>query len=110
MSEDKVLVHNTNRCKLGKRMQEEKPFGIEDPGNEYDAHHIFPQTFRTFFEKYGIDIDDPFFGLYVELHDHRRGWRAYNDLWEAQIDEWEYMPDFDVKKIFEFLDSLERMW
>ena len=41
-----VLVHN--RCKLGNNMINSRNTPPQD-GNNYHAHHIFPQKFRKFF-------------------------------------------------------------
>ena len=55
--------------------------GICDQGQE--AHHIFPQKFRSDFKKAGINIDSPIFGSWVDKNQHR-GWSsAYNKEWKA---------------------------
>ena len=103
-----VLVHN--RCKLGENMKKEKPFGIEDPGDGYDAHHIFPQKFRGFFEALGIDIDAAEYGIWLPESEHRSGSYAYNLQWERQIKAWEESENYSIEDIFNFLNSLDRLW
>ena len=52
-----------------------------DP-KDMQAHHIFPKKFRDYFEKRGIDIDDPHFGVWLENHWHLSKAKAYNEEWE----------------------------
>ena len=108
ISKSNILVHN--RCKLGNNMAEEQPFGIQDPGPDYQAHHIFPQKFRSFFESVGIDIDAEEFGIWVEKTVHNKGAYSYNKLWEKEIDRLIKRGDYDAEDVFDFLNSLERFW
>jgi hypothetical protein len=55
-------------------------------GGIFDAHHIFPQQFRSWFTARGIDIDNPRFGTWWAHRDHRRNWRRYNADWEEWIE------------------------
>ena len=94
-----VLVHN--RCKLGNNMINSRNTPPQD-GNNYHAHHIFPQKFRKFFKSIGIDVDDPQFGIWVEEHEHLTNARSYNKLWE---DETARDTEF-----LEFVSQLTRLW
>ncbi len=99
-----VLVHN--RCKLGENMKKQGG----DPGADYDAHHILPQKFREFFQKAGIDIDSPEYGIWVQHNEHRAGSRSYNALWERQISIWKKNNSGTKADIIAFINSLERLW
>lgn len=59
------------------------------PGGEVkgaDAHHIFPKAFEKDFKAAGIDIHDPQYGVWWELHEHRQKAKAYNAEWEKFLD------------------------
>ena len=47
-----------------------------------DAHHIFPKKFEKNFNDAGIDIHDPQYGVWWEMHDHRKNSNPYNAEWE----------------------------
>ena len=47
-----------------------------------DAHHIFPKVFEKDFKAAGIDIHDPQYGVWWELHEHRQKAKAYNAEWK----------------------------
>ena len=103
-----VLVHN--RCKLGNNMINSRNTPPQD-GNNYHAHHIFPQKFRKFFESIGIDVDDSQFGIWVEEHEHLTNARSYNKLWEDEIAK--LMPLIGTARDTEFLEfvsQLTRLW
>ncbi len=53
----------------------------ENPSTEEQAHHVFPQKFRSFFEKAGINIDDPRFGSWWEASSHQKSAASYNKIW-----------------------------
>ena len=99
VSDSKVLVHN--RCKLGKNMEKEGKL-LKDTE---DAHHLYPQKYRSKFKDIGIDVDDAANGIAMDSKIHRAGARAYNKLWEEVIDEVteetaeSYMKDF-MKKAY----------
>lgn len=76
-----ILVHN--RCKLGKNM---KKAGLELKATE-DAHHLYPQKFRSEFKKIGIDVDDAINGIAMDSTVHRAGAQVYNKLWAQVINE-----------------------
>ena len=42
-----------------------------------DAHHMLPENFKSYFDEVGLNINDPKFGAWWELHDHRRKAWAY---------------------------------
>lgn len=52
----------------------------------FDAHHIFPQEFETIFQRAGIDIHDPKYGVWWELHEHRQNAKAYNAEWKRFLE------------------------
>ena len=54
-----------------------------DPGNSYQAHHVFPQAFEESFNKYGININDPRYGAWWETSTHPSKWFYYNEEWRA---------------------------
>lgn len=56
----------------------------KDMAKGHDAHHVFPQKFRKeFTDIVGNDwIDNPYFGAWWELHDHRKNAKAYNKAWK----------------------------
>ena len=85
-----VLVHN--KCFRGNLMDltgytDEMAAGL-------DAHHVFPQKFRDEFTKIVGNnwIDNPYYGSWWELHDHRKHAKAYNKLWEKFL---KTNPTFD---------------
>ena len=47
-----------------------------------DAHHLLPQKFRPSFKENNINIDDPKFGVWLDLHLHRKHGKEYNAEWE----------------------------
>ena len=103
-----ILVHN--RCPLGKNMVKD-PNGIGDPGLDFDAHHIFPQKFRYWFNKIGIDIDDPDFGIWLEKSEHLSNAKSYNKLWEKFFSRYNFNPKkIDIADVFAYLDEIGRMW
>ena len=99
VSDSKVLVHN--RCKLGKNM-EKAGKSLKDTE---DAHHLYPQKYRSKFKKIGIDVDDAANGIAMDSKIHRAGAYAYNKLWADVIDEVTketaetYMKQF-MKKVY----------
>ncbi|MBO5088229.1 MAG: hypothetical protein J6C01_06100, partial [Lachnospiraceae bacterium] len=107
VSIDEVLVHN--RCELGENMIND-PDGIGDPGTDYDAHHIFPQKFREYFEIIGIDVDDPDYGIWLDVHEHRSSAKSYNKKWEEFFGGFDSVEDISLDDIFEFISSLEKLW
>jgi len=50
-----------------------------------DAHHIFPQKFRTYFDNVGINIDAPWNISFIDFKLHRSRSYAYNALWSDFI-------------------------
>ncbi len=52
-----------------------------DPGAVYQAHHIFPQKFASFFKSKGINIHDPSLLKWWETASHLKNARAYNEAW-----------------------------
>ena len=52
----------------------------------FDAHHIFPQEFADVFKRAGIDIHDPQYGAWWELHEHRQKAKAYNAEWKEFLE------------------------
>ena len=52
----------------------------------FDAHHIFPQEFEIIFKRAGIDIHDPKYGVWWELHEHRQNAKAYNAEWKRFLE------------------------
>ena len=49
------------------------------------AHHVLPQKFLEFFNRKGLDINNPLFGMWVDPKWHARMSYAYNKSWEAFI-------------------------
>ena len=77
-----------NRCKLGKNIKND-PNGIGDPGT---------------------DIDDPDFGIWLDVHEHRSGANAYNKKWEEFFGRFSSIGDISINDIAEFLGSLDKLW
>ena len=75
-----VLVHNACR---NYRNSAKKYYDTDAIGQ--DAHHIFPQKFRTYFENVGINIDAPWNISFIDASIHRRSSYAYNALWSDFI-------------------------
>lgn len=50
-----------------------------------DAHHIFPQKFRSYFDNVGINIDTPQHITFIDSRIHHAGNYAYNALWSDFI-------------------------
>ena len=79
VGENGILVHN--RCKLGERMKRQ---GLLD--DTQDAHHLYPQKFRTEFENLGIDIDLVDNGIAMKSTMHRGALAVkYNAAWKDVI-------------------------
>lgn len=51
-------------------------------GAGHDAHHVFPRSFEPEFGAAGINIHEPNFGAWWELHDHRSNAVWYNEMWD----------------------------
>lgn len=103
-----VLVHN--RCTLGKNMEAAGNLPPQD-GKDYNAHHIFPQKFREFFESLGIDIDNPQFGIWLEEHEHLTNAYSYNKIWESEIEILKELTGIQRdQEFFRFLRGLGRLW
>lgn len=75
-----VLVHNScsNYRKSAKQY-------YNTDAIKQDAHHIFPQRFRNYFEARGIKIDDPWNITFIDSSLHRSKSYAYNALWRDFI-------------------------
>ena len=86
-----ILVHN--KCFRGNLQDLTKK--TDEAIEGMDAHHVFPQKFREEFKKIALGndwIDNPYYGAWWELHDHRRNARAYNKAWEKFL---KTNPSFD---------------
>lgn len=59
-----------------------------------DAHHIFPLKFKDQFNKAGINIHHPEYGLWWEQHIHRIKAAEYNKKWEDF-----FTPYKELKKV-----------
>ena len=80
VSDAGVLVHNTCRNYRNRAKQYYKTEAIGQ-----DAHHIFPQRFRDYFDAVGINIDDPWNISFIDSSLHRGKSYAYNALWRDFI-------------------------
>ena len=49
------------------------------------AHHVLPQKFNSFFDKAGINIHDPKFGMWVPETLHLKNSSVYNSRWAEFI-------------------------
>jgi hypothetical protein len=53
-----------------------------EEGVNQEAHHVFPQEYRDVFdERFGLNIDEPKYGSWVEGTIHRKWSWAYNQKW-----------------------------
>ena len=62
-----------------------KQSGI-DPGRGIDAHHIFPQHQRKFFESKGMNIDDPKHLAWWKKTSHQKAAYQYRKDWDGFIE------------------------
>jgi hypothetical protein len=60
------------------------------------AHHLFPQAFRNFFSKIGLNIDNPAYGTWWTTLDHQKNAKIYNNLWREFI---EKNPNATVQEV-----------
>ncbi len=67
-----------------------KRTGMNPQGME--AHHMLPQKFKREFREAGIEINDPKYGKWVEMHEHRKGAYQYNQQWEEFFKEYKTKP------------------
>jgi len=73
------------------------------------AHHNFPWTFREWFAKRGINVNNPNYGRWVEgtpPGSHQIWSAAYEDEWAEYI--YQVNPNATARDIFGFLDELLR--
>ncbi len=75
-----VLTQLKNTSKGGFRKALQTFTGFEGEGME--AHHVFPQKYKSYFTKVGIPIDQPQFGAWVDAEAHRRFSYEYNQYWD----------------------------
>ncbi len=54
--------------------------GIKPPDEQ--AHHVFPNKFKINFDKAGIDINNPKYGIWLEKNFHLQKASKYNKSWE----------------------------
>ena len=75
----KTGVRAVTRSTLRRRMMEEgpPPEWMVKP----EAHHDLAQAFRGRFEKIGLDIDDPAYGRWVPMAEHRKLAWQFNQEW-----------------------------
>ena len=89
VSDDSILVHNA--CKPSKSNYRQQALEYYDSnGIGQQAHHIYPQKFESYFSGRGINIHSPQNIRLVGSATHQSGSYAYNQLWEAFINE---VPD-----------------
>ena len=64
-------------------------------GENCDAHHVFAQKFANAFFDAGIDIHNPLFGAFIEMHQHRKDVSGYQKEWKKFFDtiKYHYCPD-----------------
>ncbi|MFW5879661.1 MAG: hypothetical protein ACOCUV_02430 [bacterium] len=92
------LVKKAGKQKIGKKIIRFRKFkdnfrtnlkrltGL-NPSSDIHAHHIFPQYLRHRFFLKGIDVDDPFFGVWVDMSKHMflHNTEKYNDYWREYL-------------------------
>ena len=49
------------------------------------AHHVFPVKYKDFFDRFGMDINNPGHGVFLEEHHHLSHAKEYNKQWEDFI-------------------------
>jgi RHS repeat-associated protein len=76
-------------------------------GKGMDAHHNFPKKFRPFFERAGINIDDPNNLTWWESGLHKQAARAFNEAWSEFIGN---NPNATVNEIETFGKALMRQY
>ena len=74
-------------------------------GLGYEAHHTLPQKFRDFFEKLGINIDDPENVVWRNKEMHRKYSNAITEEWTNFIKNLKAPPS--KEEIYKFRDSIE---
>ena len=90
VGENEILVHN--KCFRGSLI--DVTGYTKEMAEGLDAHHVFPQKFRSEFTRIvGNDwIDNPYYGAWWEVHDHRKNANAYNREWSRFL---KTNPTFD---------------
>lgn len=68
----------TSRSTLQRRMKERNG-NVVPEGKQ--AHHMLPWKFVDKFDNYGIDINDPQYGIWLETHEHLSKSKEYNAKW-----------------------------
>ena len=95
VGDNDILVHN--KCFRGDLM--DATGWTKEMAKGYDAHHVFPQEFRGKFKDIagGNDwIDNPLYGSWWELHDHRSNAKMYNQAWKNFFNATEHATFDDV--------------
>lgn len=68
-----------------------------------EAHHSLPVKFEEFFEKAGININNPIYGQWLEKTYHRQNAYEYNTLW---MDFWKANPHATKNQVYDFLKKI----
>jgi len=91
----------TNRGGLRQAM-EQPPTGMTNP----NAHHDLPWTFRDWFARRGLNVNDPRFGRWVEgtpPGEHQRWSAAFDAEWRQFIDRF---PNATADDVISFMNQL----
>jgi RHS repeat-associated protein len=76
-----------------------------DPGDAMQAHHIFPKCRRAdFWHRWGIDVNDPRYGSWVDTVAHRHWSSRYNALWQDFL-----RTEHNSNEVFDFARKLGGM-
>src|SRR5262249_126921 len=65
--------------------------GTNPPGSQ--AHHIFAQWLREFFEKKGLNIDNPSFGTWWATKAHQKFRYDWNNSWKEFLKEYRSLDE-----------------
>jgi len=52
------------------------------PSANAQAHHVFPQKFKSKFDDMGLNINDPRYGTWWDTPNHQKYAKEYNKAWE----------------------------
>ncbi|MBL7750946.1 MAG: DUF2380 domain-containing protein [Chitinophagaceae bacterium] len=72
-----------------------------DPGSKVEAHHIFPKAdeFKNFFDRVGIDVNDPIHMQWWDRAGHNPNAQKYNAEWRAFM---RLNPNADKNAVLQF--------
>lgn len=71
----------------------------------FEAHHTLPQKYRSLFESFGINIDEPGNVVWRNKEGHRKYSKAINDEWGKFFSKSNTLPT--KEEVLKFRDEVE---